>query len=189
MIYDITRELFSVDAYPGDPIPEKKEWFSLEKGDVCNLTEINIGSHTGTHLDAPRHFFDNGKSISQISLDKCIGKCQVIEWNGKLDERLWDTKIEKETKKIIFKGNVDIQPDGAQKLVEADIELIGVEASTVGAPDKQKEVHEILLGAEIVILENLDLSEIKEGHYIVSATPLKISGVDGSPIRAVLLDL
>lgn len=188
MIYDITREMFSIEAYPGDPIPSKEKWFSISAGDVCNLTEIKIGSHTGTHIDAPRHFIPNGKSVSEIPLCKCMGECQVIEWNGELDDSFWNIKINKSIKKILFKGNVKLRPENAKKITEIGLDLVGVETSTVGAPDKQKEVHKTLLNAEVVILENLELSKVKEGIYILSALPLKMDEMDGSPVRAVLIE-
>lgn len=187
MIYDITKELFSVETYPGDPIPDKAEWFSIENGDVCNLTAIKIGSHTGTHIDAPRHFFTEGKGVSEISLEKCIGKCLVIRWDGELDDTFWNTKIRNDTRKILFKGNVNFRPGTAEKIADMGIDLVGVEASTVGAPDKQKEVHEAFLEKEVVILENIDLSEVDEGGYFLSAAPLKMDRVDGSPVRAYLI--
>ena len=80
MIFDISQEIFSSDVYPGDTIPNKKEILSLKKSnpDKCNLTEFVLGSHTGTHLDAPCHFVADGKDIEHVELDKCIGKCLVV---------------------------------------------------------------------------------------------------------------
>lgn len=188
MIYDITKELFSVEVYPGDPKPEKKSWYSIVNGDACNLTEMKIGSHTGTHIDAPSHFVLNGKGVSEISLDKLVGRCQVIEWNGVIDDTFFGKKYNPEIKKVLLKGDVKIDIEAAKKITKLGFDLIGVEASTVGAPDKQKEVHRILLENEVVILENIDLSQINEGKFLLSALPLKMNGIDGSPVRAILME-
>lgn len=76
-IYDITRELFSASVYPEDPIPNMEIILSLAKQppDKCQLSRIQLGSHTGTHLDAPRHFFKEGNDVSEIPLEKCVGEC------------------------------------------------------------------------------------------------------------------
>ena len=187
IIYDITKELFSTKVYPGDPVPSKKEWFSIEKGDSCNLTSLSLGSHSGTHLDAPRHFIANGKDVADISLEKCVGNCRVISYSGRFQSDFWNKDVIKKTKKLLIRGNVVLDQKAAENIVRCGIDLIGVEASTVGDAASQEQVHKVLLENEVVILENLQLNDIEDGEYFLVAQPLKMQGCDGSPVRAVLL--
>lgn len=187
-IIDITKDLFEADVYPGDPIPQMKRVLSFEKKvpDICQVTELTMGSHTGTHLDAPLHFIPSSRDVAQIDLGKCIGKCQVIEYNGMLTKAVISPVITAEVKKLLFKGDVKIGIDMAMYLKEIGIECIGVEMGTVATGEEQADVHRILLGAEIVIIEGLNLSHVDEGEYFLFACPLRMAGVDGSPVRAIL---
>lgn len=189
-IYDISQELFSADVYPGDPVPSIKTILSLEKQPLnqCQLSSIVMGSHTGTHLDAPRHFFKDGKDVSCISLERCVGKCRVVACEGAIDRKQIDEWVEGNIKKIIIAGNAVINPLLAHYIVECGIDCIGVEMSTIAVGDAQTEVHQILLEKEVVILEGLFLNKVKTGEYFLCALPLKMAGADGSPIRAVLID-
>ena len=189
-IYDISRELFSADVYPGDPIPYMENILSLEKQppDKCQLSRIQMGSHTGTHLDAPKHFIRNGSDASEISLDKCLGECMVVSCEGAVEKSQIDAWTENNITKILIAGTVRLTPDAVNYLVERGIDCIGVEMSTVAVGDDQAEVHRLLLEREVVILEGLSLSGIKNGKYFLCALPLKMAGADGSPVRAVLID-
>lgn len=187
IIYDISKELFSAKVYPGDPVPSKESWLSMERGDICNLTKLSLGSHSGTHMDAPKHFIPNGKTAADVSLKKCVGNCQVVWHNGKIESDFWSERLEKGIDKILIRGNVIIDVKAAEAMVKYGINLIGVEAPTVGDKLCQEQVHRILLGNEIVILENLQLENISEGRYFLAAQPLKIQGIDGSPVRAILI--
>ncbi len=80
-VYDISQEVFSCAVYPGDPSPEREILLSTSKGDVCNLTAIRMCAHNGTHVDAPFHFYGDGKTIDQVDLDKFIGYAYVAEHN------------------------------------------------------------------------------------------------------------
>ena len=81
-IYDISQEVFSCQVYPGDPMPEKKELKSRKKGELYNLTAFNMCAHNGTHIDAPRHFIKDGKTIDEICLDAFVGMAYVAEHRG-----------------------------------------------------------------------------------------------------------
>ena len=83
-IYDITQEVFGCTVYPGDPSPERFKMLSIENGDVCNLTAFKMCAHNGTHVDAPFHFYADGKTIDQVDLDKFIGQAYVAEHEGEL---------------------------------------------------------------------------------------------------------
>ena len=82
MLIDITQELFSCNVFPGDPMPEKRRPMSIENGDICNLTELTMCAHNGTHVDAPFHFIKDGKTIDQVPLDSFVGECFVARHEG-----------------------------------------------------------------------------------------------------------
>ncbi|MDO4275477.1 MAG: cyclase family protein [Eubacteriales bacterium] len=186
-LHDISKELFSSPVYPGDPVPEKAPFLSIEKGDVCNLTMLSMGSHNGTHLDAPRHFIADGRDVSDILLEKTIGLCKVVEAHGRLTSGQIEEWMSGRTKKLLIKGQIIVTPQAAKTMVQWGLELLGVEGQTVGEEGTQETVHRILLGAEVVILEGLVLEEPEPGSYFLAAQPLKMAGLDGSPIRPVLI--
>ena len=185
--YDITRELFSTAVYPGDPVPQKEPFYSMEKGDPCNLTVLSMGSHTGTHMDAPRHFVRDGKDIAALSLSQVMGDCKVVEAGGALTGQQAGEWLSDGTEKLLIKGEILVTPGFAQATAEHHLALLGVEGQTVGKDGTQQEIHQILLGAETVILEGLTLAQVPPGKYFLAAQPLKMAGLDGSPVRAVLV--
>lgn len=187
MIFDISQEIFSSEVFPGDPVPNKKEVLSLKKSnpDKCNLTELILGSHTGTHLDAPCHFIIDGKDIEQIRLDQCIGECLVTALKEISYEDMEQWKRQG-IHKILFKNGKKLNAKEAGYLVEAGCVLVGVECSTAGIDAENEEVHKILLSNEVIIIEGLRMECVPEGKYFISALPLKMKDLDGSPIRAIL---
>lgn len=190
MIYDITRELFSCSVYPGDPVPHREAVLSMESDPpaVCNLSRITMGSHSGTHLDAPLHFCQNGHSAADMRLRPCLGKAKVVEWDQELTPELIVSWTEDKTERLLIKGNAWMTPESARQIVDAGLLLIGVERNTVGDEQTGTKIHQILLGSEVVILEALDLENVPSGSYLLSALPLKMAGSDGSPVRAVLAE-
>lgn len=188
MIYDITRELFASEVYPGDPVPGKEFVMSFEKEepDVCQLTELTMGSHSGTHMDAPRHFFADGKSIAEVDLCKCIGTCKVVAAKETVTRKEAEDALADGTKRLLFKGAKAVDEEAARCLVERGAVCVGVESLSVAPLSAPVAVHRILLAAELVILEGLDLTDVPPGMYELTALPLKLDGVDGSPVRAVL---
>ena len=186
-IYDISKELFSSSGYPGDPAPEKELFYSTKEGDVCNLTRLTLGSHNGTHLDAPRHFFQEKHGADQIPLEKTIGRCKVAELSGTVSADQIRKLLEPDTRKLLIKGEILLTPEAAQVMAEKKLDLIGVEGQTVGEGETQISIHRILLEAEVVILEGILLDEVTPGYYFLAAQPLKMEGLDGSPVRPVLL--
>lgn len=191
-IYDITQEVFGCHVFPGDPVPSYEHILQISAGDICNLTKLEMCVHNGTHLDAPWHFYDDGKKIEELDLSKCIGKAIVVEAEGELTaemiRHIFTGKEGQDAyKRILFKGNVTITSDAARELNRYDIELLGGESQTVGPEDAPAEVHYELLGREVILLEGLVLSEVPAGEYLLSAAPIKLGGTDGAPCRAVLL--
>ena len=190
IIHDISQEVFNSKIFPGDAAPTKRTLLSLDKEipDICQLSEITLGSHTGTHMDAPRHFYKDGKCIDQIDLDKCVGICKVVQADGEITVGEMDDLLKDGTQRILIKGDVEITLDVAKVLTQRKIKCIGVEGLTIGPLAAPKEVHLELLGQEIVMIEGLRLSNVKPGNYILAAQPLKLGGLDGSPLRAILME-
>ena len=190
-IYDISQELFGCAVYPGDPQPERFVTLSIKNGDICNLTAFKMCAHNGTHVDAPFHFYADGKTIDQVDLDRFIGWAYVAEHEGDIsaDDAKNILKAAKDCERILVKGKAVVTKEAAQVFAEARIKLFGNESQTVGPIDAPKEVHLIMLGAEIVLLEGIRLEKVPVGKYFLNAVPLNLGGADGSPCRATLLEM
>ena len=194
MIYDISQEVFGCEIYPGDPGPEKQLFSSMEKGDLYNLTVFSMCAHNGTHVDAPFHFFREGKTIDAVSLEHFVGMAYVAEHCGTVSGEDAMEILEKAkkrdpeaAKRILIKGHAVVSSEAAKVFAAEGIWLLGNESQTVGPEDAPMEVHLILLGAGTVLLEGIRLAAVKEGTYFLSAAPLNLSGADGSPCRALLI--
>ncbi len=194
-IYDISQEVFGCRVYPDDPTPKKTVLNSMEKGDPYNLTEFSMCAHNGTHIDAPFHFIRDGKTVDLIDLSIFVGMAHVAEHRGVVtaDDAL--RIIEKATaqnteaaKRILIKGDAEVSAEAAEVFAASKILLLGNESQTVGPENAPMEVHKILLSADVVLLEGIRLSSVSEGVYFLNAAPLNLSGADGSPCRAVLID-
>lgn len=192
--YDITQELFTCCVYPGDPAPERKRLRQMDEGARCNLTALSLCAHNGTHLDAPFHFINEGRKIDEIPLSQTVGFCYVAEHIGKVEEEdirgILDraAKAHPEgAKRILVKGEAALTEKAALVLKEANVVLYGNESQTVGEGDETVRIHQILLGADLVLLEGVRLAEVPEGLYWLSAAPLLLGGADGAPVRAYLV--
>ena len=193
-IYDISQEIFGCQVYTGDPTPQKRVLSSMEKGDLYNLTAFSMCAHNGTHIDAPFHFIKGGKTVDSIGLDTFIGMAYVAEHNRIVSADDATEMLEKAkkqnseaAKRILIKGDAEVSAEAAKVFAESNILLLGNESQTVGPENAPMEVHLILLGAGVVLLEGIRLSEVSEGVYFLNAAPLNLSGSDGSPCRAVLI--
>lgn len=187
-IIDITKELFSAPVYPGDPRPELETVYSMDNGNVCNMSVLHACLHNGTHMDAPLHFCADGKDMAQVDLEYCIGECSVVAWDGELYGADVEKMLPALRPRVLFKGNVQISQSAAFVLSDSQITLIGVESQTVEPDGGDGGVHRQLLGANVAVLEGVDLSKVEEGNYFLFAAPLKIAGADGTPVRAILLE-
>lgn len=194
-IYDISQEVFGAQVYPGDPAPEKKIISSMKEGKEYNLTAFSMCAHNGTHLDAPFHFFKDGKTIDEISLDVLVGMAYVAEHQGLVLKDDAERMIEQAKKvntdaagRILIKGEAVVTAEAASVFADNGVVLLGNESQTVGPEEEPMEVHLILLGADVVLLEGIRLAEVEEGAYMLNAAPLNLAGADGSPCRAILID-
>lgn len=186
-LFDISKEVFSATVYPGDPVTGHTPVLEIEKGAPCNLTQLTLGSHSATHMDAPKHFIPGGKSIDQVDLNRCIGPCQVVEAKGLLDAAWAEAQLAAGIQRLLVKGEVELSLEAAQKLAAGGLLLLGVEGMTVGTQQTGADVHRTLLGAEVAILESCDMSAVAPGAYILLAQPLKYGGLDGAQVRPVLV--
>ncbi|MBQ8392566.1 MAG: cyclase family protein [Clostridia bacterium] len=195
-IYDISQEVFSCRVYPGDPKPTINKVLSMENGDVCNLTEFSMCAHNGTHVDAPYHFVNKGKTVDMLDLNKLVGYVYVVAFDGEITGSNAEYIINRAKcvhndawHRILIKGKGVVSEEAAIIFAEQGIYLIGSESQTVGPEDAPAMVHNILLSNDIVLLEGICLEKVKEGVYILSSAPLNLAGCDGSPCRAILIDM
>jgi arylformamidase len=194
-IYDISQEVFSSKVYPGDPKPEKQTLCATEQGDLYNLTAFSMCAHNGTHIDAPYHFINEGKTVDALCLESVVGMAYVSEHQGIVSNEDAAAIIQKakelnpeSAKRILIKGTAEVSLEAAQVFADAGLLLLGNESQTVGPEDAPMAVHQVLLGADMVLLEGIRLSGVKEGVYFLNAAPLNLSGADGSPCRAILIE-
>ena len=194
-IYDISQEVFSCQVYPDDPMPEKTMLKSMENGEVYNLTAFRMCAHNGTHIDAPFHFIQDGKTVDEISLEAFVGMSYVAEHRGIVtgdDAAEIMEKAKKQNpeaaKRILIKGDAEVSLEAAKVFASSDLLLLGNESQTIGPENAPMAVHLALLGANVILLEGIRLLEVPEGVYLLNAAPLNLSGADGSPCRAVLID-
>jgi arylformamidase len=226
-IIDLSHTIHDeIQIYPGDPLPSIKSGLTHEK-DYCHVDVLTLGSHTGTHIDAPYHFLKAGKKIDELPARRFVGRGVLVDVSAKSDRELIEAgdiePYENEIAKgdfVILKTGRDkffgtskyylhpyLSAEGAQFLLKMGVSLVGTDAlnvdptyhdsrdcdpSAIALPDEEEygyPVHDILLGNDILIVENLcNLDQIKPVKGMYSFLPLKLKGSDGSPIRAVFMD-
>lgn len=189
IIYDISQEVFSGNVYTGDPQPEKQTLYATSAGDLYNLTAFSMCAHNGTHIDAPFHFLSDGKTVDRVDLSSFVGECFVAKHQGNVTAVDAEEILRKAhgAERILIAGNATVTTEAAMVFAFNKIKLIGNESQTVGPEDAPMQVHKILLGAEVVLLEGIVLRGVPEGKYFLSAAPLNLAGADGAPCRAYLI--
>jgi arylformamidase len=191
--------------YPGDPEPRVESVRRIESGDVCNLSLLQMGSHTGTHVDAPYHFLRDGARLGQVAMDRMVGPCLVADLRGRraIDAAaLRDVPVQRGEILLCLTDNsakwaasefqrdfTFVTRDAADAMVERGVHAFGFDYLSIeefGSPDFP--VHHRLLGAGIFVIEGLDLGRVTPGRYYLVCLPLKFPELDGAPARAVLLE-
>ena len=195
-IYDISQGLFSCIVFPGDPAPKREVLSSMKEGALYNLTALSLCAHSGTHVDAPYHFIQDGKTVEQLPLEKTVGFAYVTHEAGVLlaeDANRILAKAKEAhpdaAKRILIGGKATVSEEAARVFAEAGIDLVGNESQTVGPENAPMQVHLTLLGAEVVLLEGIRLADVPAGVYLLSAAPISLAGSDGAPCRAILIAL
>ncbi len=190
-IIDITKDLITTPVYPGDPEPELSVFSAIAGGDACNMARLTTTLHCGTHADAPLHFISGGAPINAAAPDRFIGECEVIEVPpGRITGETVDRLFPRRPKRLLLKSNglAYFEKTGAEEAAYYGYQLIGTDANSIGGAEDQTGPHRAILGENIAVLENLDLSQVKPGKYFLIAAPVKIRGVEAAPVRALLID-
>lgn len=192
-IIDISQEVLHCNTYPGDPKPKEEKLMSIDKGAVYNLSQFSMCAHNGTHVDAPSHFIKDGKNIDEISVEIFAGYCYVLKHSGNMTANDAYKALEKANaagagERILIAGEMTVTEEAAEVFAKAKLKLLGNEGQTVGPKDAPMKVHLILLGAEVILLEGIVLKNIPEGKYFLNAAPLNITGFEGAPCRAYLIE-
>lgn len=193
-IYDISQEVFSCVVFGKDPAPKKTVLASIKDGSPYNLIEFSMCAHNGTHIDAPSHFIEDGKTIEQLSPDRLVGYAYVAEHTGDVTEEdikriLARARMEGAAERILIKGKAALTLEAAKVLSREDVYLFGNESQTVGPENAPMAVHLELLGADMILLEGARLGEVPEGKYLLFAAPISLGGAEGAPCRAMLVKL
>ena len=192
MIIDISQEVLSCSVYPGDPTPQLQRHLRMEDGALYNLSSFSMCAHNGTHIDAPAHFFADGKTVGELDLSACIGDCYVTRRPGVLSGEAAEAVCAAAAaagspERILLAGGTVVTEEAAAFFVRRGVRLLGVDSQSVGPLDAPMAVHKILLGAEVVLLEGLVLSHVADGRYFLCAAPLNLGIAEGAPCRAVLM--
>jgi len=206
-IYDISLRITPTMAvWPGDPPVVITAVSHLDRGDRSTVSRLAMGAHTGTHVDAPAHFVKGGKGVDTLDLETLVGPALVVAVDGKAvsAELLDKAAIPAGTRRVLFvtansgrwktgsdvfsKDFVALTLDGAHWVVDHGIGLVGVDYLSVAPYGQSGPVHQCLLRAGVVIVEGLNLAGIVAGPYTLVCLPLNITGADGAPARAILID-
>jgi len=208
-ILDISLPVSSeLPVWPGDPAIVLERYRSITQGNASNDTKLACSVHAGTHVDAPAHFFEKGTTADQLPLDILIGPAlvaEVPEMNVITPDILNALAIPSETTRLLFKTknsglwvepNPQFNPDyvalsaeAARWIVRRGFRLVGIDYLSIQKfDDPEPFAHSILLDAGVVIVEGLNLQNIKPGAYQLICLPLKLSGSDGAPARVVLIE-
>jgi arylformamidase len=203
-IFDLTVPLSpELATFPGDP-PFSSERFSrIEDGQACNVSRLTLGTHTGTHVDAPRHFAEAGATVDELPLEILTGKARVVSVPARdaVDRPQLENLDLRDDLRVLFRTRnsgqlrqpgprsdfVHLTAEAASYLVQVGIKLVGWDHLSIdrsGSTDFP--AHHALLGAGVVVVEGLDLSQVEPGEYELSCLPLKIAGGDGAPARVIL---
>ncbi|MCI0850130.1 MAG: cyclase family protein [Chloroflexi bacterium] len=206
-VYDISVPLrLDMPTYEGEPGPTLEFRKLLSKGDSATVSVLSLGSHTGTHVDAPSHFLEGAHGVEELPLDALVGPAYVAEFTGNTHITATDLDsmaIPADCERLLFKTRnsvlwddpefhtdfIALAPDAGRKLAERDLRLVGIDYLSIerfGA--SPHEVHETLLAGGVVILEGLDLRHVTPGGYFLVCAPLNVVGAEGAPARTFLID-
>jgi arylformamidase len=209
MIYDVSVPIDNgMPVWPSDPAVKLTPGAHLSRDGThtVRVTSIEMGSHTGTHIDAPHHFVEGGHKLHEIPLDWLVGKATVVHIpgvasiaRGHLESLDWSG-----VQRVLFKTDnsahwldggfhkdfVYLEPQAAEFLVERGLRLVGIDYLSIDQFGSQKHpTHFVLLPNNIVVLEGLNLSQIEPGRYHMVALPLNLHNADGAPTRVILMDV
>lgn len=193
-----------IPTWPGSPGLRTRMLSRMDRGDAANGSALDMDVHVGTHVDAPLHFVADGASVESLPLDALVGAAWVAVVSGhepitravlealeippveRLLLRTSNSALWHDDPRPFRPDYVALKPDAAEWVVERGIRLVGIDYLSIQCFDDDPSTHRILLGAGVVVLEGLDLTEVEGGAYELIALPLKLAGAEGAPARAVL---
>jgi arylformamidase len=205
-VYDISVAIEpGMPLWPGDVPLELERVQKINHGDIANVTRISCSVHVGTHVDAPIHFLEDGRGIETLSFRVLNGRAYVVDLPDVdliTSDVLENAGVPPRTRRVLFKTTnsqywnepkhefkpdfVGLDQSASHWLVKKGVQLVGVDYLSVAPFDRPQPTHKTLLANEVVILEGLDLRQVSQGRYMLHCLPLKISGCDGAPARAIL---
>lgn len=189
-IIDISRDVMTAEVFEGDPVPKLERVRKIDENSEYNLSKISMCLHNGTHMDAPLHFLPDGNDICTIPPDAFFGPCVVVEVPPILITGSYvEEYFPRNAKRILIKsgGKAFLHESAASELAYMGYYLVGTDALTVEPEDSDGRSHRMLMVDNIAVLENLDLDSVSPGDYFLSAAPIKISGAEAAPVRAILI--
>ena len=185
-IYDISRDLIKTLPYPGDEPPRLRAVHRMKDGESYNLSRLETSMHAGTHVDAPLHFIADGKDIASIPLEQFVGDCVVLTVPKTPLDAMYFMK-RPFAPRILLHGEGQLTESAIGYLYNQGCVLIGTNKQSIGSYSDELSVHVALLSFVVAVLENLELRNVPDGRYTLYAAPLKISGAEGAPCRAILV--
>ena len=205
--YDVTLTIDkALPTWPGDPELTLERVNKIEEGRNANVSRLDMGVHTGTHVDAPFHFLQDGNTVENLDLNALIGPVQIVQVADEVDFITADV-VKKAglvpgIERVLFKTRnsaywhestlkfhtdfVGITEDGAQLLVDLGFRFVGLDYLSIAPYKQSRPTHEVFLKREVVLLEGADLTEVQPGIYRLICLPLKLGNTDGSPARVIL---
>lgn len=207
-IFDVTVPITnSMAVWPGDPAVNNHLVAAIENGDEANVTAIHMSAHTGTHIDAPRHFVENGNGIESLHLSTLLGEVEVVEIDSNVDhidvdtlaglnKERWKTRVLFKTRnsrlRLIEKQSFDqaftaLLPEAANYLVNRGVKLVGIDYLSIAPFENGMDTHLAFLKNNVIVIEGLNLSDVSAGIYNLIALPILLENGDGAPARVLLI--
>jgi arylformamidase len=207
-IFDVTVPITnSMAVWPGDPAMNNHLVAAIENGDEANVTAIHMSAHTGTHIDAPRHFVENGDGIESLHLSTLLGEVEVVEIDSNVDhidvdtlaglnKERWKTRVLFKTRnsrlRLIEKQSFDqaftaLLPEAANYLVNRGVKLVGIDYLSIAPFENGMDTHLAFLKNNVIVIEGLNLSDVSAGIYNLIALPILLENGDGAPARVLLI--
>ena len=189
-LIDISRRVQEAPVYPGMSPVQIETLAHVSKGDPYSISMITSGSHNGSHADAHTHFLNNAKSIDQMDLSLYYGPCRVltVPADAMISRKTLEGKIDNCKRLVIHGGgNSYFTKEATDYILEKGVMTVVTEALSVAPPDNEIEIHVTMLTAGVAVIENVTLEGVADGEYTLCAFPIKYAGLDGAPVRAVLI--
>lgn len=189
-IIDISKDVMTCEVFEGDPVPNLQKVANIGENSEYNLGKIDMCLHNGTHMDAPLHFLPNGNDITEFDPEVFFGPCVVVEVGVEMITGAFvEEYFPRNAKRILIKshGKAVFHESAASELSHMGYVLVGTDGMTVEPEGSDGRTHRMFMVDNIALLENLDLENVESGDYFLAAAPIKISGAEAAPVRALLV--